>query len=98
MIGRSESVYGPEDAITELEATTVFKRITGSMVSPVQAVPKQNAVAPRRYVKMWCPTPGAEIHYTTDGTVPTAASPVYTVATKGHFNEILSTTSFPGRT
>lgn len=95
MIGRSESVYGPEDAITELEATTVFKRITGSMVSPVQAVPKQNAVAPRRYVKMWCPTPGAEVHYTTDGTVPTAASPVYTVASKGHFNEILSTAQLP---
>ncbi|MBP7110323.1 MAG: S-layer homology domain-containing protein [Firmicutes bacterium] len=97
MIGKSPTVYGPDDPMTEAEANTVFKRITSSRVSPVQAVPKTNAVAPRRYVKLWCPTPGAVIHYTTDGTVPTVDSPVYTVATMGHRNEMLSSAQLPRR-
>lgn len=95
MIGKTDKLFAPTEAITDAEAATVFERITTKVVTPVQALPKQNAVAPRRYVKLYCPTPGATIHYTTDGTTPTAESPVYTVETKGHINEILSTAQLP---
>lgn len=95
MIGKTDALFAPAEPITDSEAETVFGRITSKVVTPVQALPKQNAEAPRRYVKLYCPTPGATIHYTTDGTIPTAESPVYTVETKGHINEILSNAQLP---
>lgn len=97
MSGRTETQFAPDDPITAAEADAVFSQITSTVVSPVQALPVQNAIAPRRYVKLFCPTPGATIHYTTDGTAPTSASAVYSVAAKGHINEMLSGSQLPER-
>lgn len=97
MAGRSAKVFGPDDPLTEAEVDALFAAIIAKMVAPVQALPKTNAVAPRRYVKLYCPTPGATIHFTTDGSTPTAASEVYTVAAKGHINEMLSPAQVPKR-
>jgi glyoxylase-like metal-dependent hydrolase (beta-lactamase superfamily II) len=97
MSGKSMTEFKPSDPITAAEVDAIFTKITSSMVSPVQALPVQNAVAPRRYIKLWTPTPGATIYFTTDGSTPTMASPVYTVASKGYINEILSNAQLPER-
>lgn len=35
-------------------------------------------IAPGTRIELYCPTPGAEIHYTLDGSIPTQLSPLYT--------------------
>ena len=97
MSGKTAAAFRPDDPIDAAEAGAIFKKITSAVVSPVQALPQQNAVAPRRYIKLTCPTPGAIIHFTTDGTTPTASSPIYTVAGNGHINEMLSDAQLPDR-
>ena len=97
MSGKTANLFKPNDAIKRSEADKIFDKITQTMVTPVQALPKQNTVAPRRYIKLYTPTPGATIHYTTDGTTPTTSSPVYTVESKGHINEMLSENQLPER-
>lgn len=87
----TDGLFQPKRALTTDEMEVIFSRITAATVAPVQALPKANAVAPRRYVKLYCPTPGATIHYTTDGSEPTADSEVYTVETKGHIMEMIGT-------
>ncbi|MFH2115649.1 MAG: S-layer homology domain-containing protein [Spirochaetota bacterium] len=97
MAGATPKTFKPKAPIRGAEAAVVMDKITGSMVSPVQALPRQNSAAPRRYVKLYCPTPGAVIHFTTDGSTPTAASETYSVASNGHINEMLSTAQLPER-
>jgi glyoxylase-like metal-dependent hydrolase (beta-lactamase superfamily II) len=97
MSGKTETEFKPDDPIQSEEADAIFNKITGTVVTPVQALPVQNAIAPRRYIKLTCPTPGATIYYTTDGTTPTTDSAVYTVAAKGHINEMLNDRQLPER-
>lgn len=95
--GTTNNQFAPKRALTKEEMDNIFDKITSAMVAPVQALPKTNSISPRRYVKLYCPTPGAKIHYTTDGTDPTTASEIYTVETKGHIMEMIGTrSSTPG--
>lgn len=97
MKGISASLFKPNESLTAQEFDEIFNNITQSVVAPVQAVPNTNSVAPRRYVKLWTPTPGATIYFTSDRSEPTDKSPIYTVATNGHVNEMLSTQQLPER-
>jgi hypothetical protein len=77
------------DPLSKEEARAVFKTITSSIVAPVQAVPVTTAVAPRRYIKLWCPTEGATIHFTRDGSEPGMESEVYDINKMGHITEMV---------
>lgn len=98
MTGSTAKHFKPNEPIKRSEVNRIFDKITSTMVTPVQALPKQNAIAPRRYVKLYTPTPGATIYYTTDGSTPTTSSEVYSVESKGHINEMLSNSQLPERT
>ncbi len=75
--------------LTTDEAKNIFQTITSSVVAPVQAVPITTAVAPRRYIKLWCPTDGTTIHFTRDGSEPTLESEVYDIDEMGHIQEMV---------
>lgn len=77
------------DLLSVDEANEIFKKITTSVVAPVQAVPVTTAIAPRRYIKLWCPTPDALIYFTQDGTEPTLNSKMYNIGTMGHIMEMV---------
>lgn len=71
------------------EAKSIFETITSTVVAPVQAVPVTTAVAPRRYIKLWCPTEGATIHFTRDGSDPSMESEIYDIDQLGHITEMV---------
>lgn len=56
--------YGEKAAIPTAEWNAAFEAMTEDYVSPVQALPIANseAIAPRRYIKLWTPTEGATIY------------------------------------
>lgn len=99
MSGRTGKLFKPNDLIKKSEVRSIFKKITNSMVAPVQALPKTNAVAPRRYIKLYCPTPGATIYFTKsvatdlaelkEPPMPDITNPnqIYTVTDDGHIKE-----------
>ena len=65
-----------------LDSATVSENYTVAMdmvATPVIS-PNAGAVNKGTEVSITCETAGAEIHYTTDGTNPTASSPVYSAA------------------
>ncbi|MDM8525122.1 chitobiase/beta-hexosaminidase C-terminal domain-containing protein [Desulfococcaceae bacterium HSG8] len=57
--------------------TTGIYRITGTVELP-DFSPDPGAYTDSQYIELSSPTPGAEIHYTTDGTEPVRSSPTYT--------------------
>ncbi|MEZ5072492.1 MAG: cadherin-like beta sandwich domain-containing protein [Bacteroidales bacterium] len=87
-----------DDRMSRPEAGDLFAAITSSVVAPVQAVPVTTAVSPRRYIKLWCPTEGADIHFTRDGSEPTLESEVYDLATMGHIAEMVGSRDGSGAT
>lgn len=56
--------YDEKAAIPTAEWNAAFEAMTEDYVSPVQALPIANseAIAPRRYIKLWTPTEGATIY------------------------------------
>lgn len=57
--------------------TTLVLRPSKPRVMPVQFTPADTAITGPIGITMFCETPDAEIHYTTDGTEPQPQSPVY---------------------
>ncbi len=57
--------------------TTLLMRPEAPMVQPVALEPPINVISGPTNVSMSCATEGAVVHYTTDGTEPTADSPAY---------------------
>ena len=47
-------------------------------VSPVASIPAGSSIAKNTKLTLSCATVGADIYYTTDGTIPTMESPLYT--------------------
>ena len=97
MTARSDNRFMPAAPLEAYDADAIISTITSTIVSPVQAMPVQNAIAPRRYIMLFCPTPGATIHFTTDGSPPNLSSPTYTLASRGHINEQLADDQRPER-
>lgn len=59
------SGYTDTDAISNAEWNALFTAVSNTYVSPVQALPIANsdAIAPRRYVKLWTPTKDTTIYF-----------------------------------
>lgn len=72
MTGSSATLFAPAAALTAGEAKTIFDSITSQRVAPPQVMCKSGTTAPRRYVSISTPTPGAKIYYTYtfDGSEP----------------------------
>ncbi|WP_029913659.1 cadherin-like beta sandwich domain-containing protein [Pelobacter seleniigenes] len=96
--GANYTTADSENTLSTADFEAAFSTIKNTFVAPPYALPRQAHAAPRRYVKMYTPTPGATIYYTwcqssdptsNDCTEPTTDSAVYTVATKGHINHSL---------
>jgi len=85
----SSEVYEGEIVIYEqtlvrmAEYTTDGQRVSGikktvkPRLAPVTFKITQDETSAKAYITLECVTPGAEIHYTTDGTAPDKDSPVY---------------------
>lgn len=106
MDGRTPKLFMPNELIKKEEVDKIFKKITTSMVAPVQALPKQMVIpgtleerniAPRRYIKLYTPTPGSQIYYekasSSEGwpevADPTTDSAEYVLERDGHISELV---------
>jgi glyoxylase-like metal-dependent hydrolase (beta-lactamase superfamily II) len=103
MKGSSATLFAPATALAAGEAKAIFDSITSQRVAPPQVMCKSGTTAPRRYIKISTPTPGAKIYYTYtfDGTEPadptTAAGVEYDFVNNGvlqFVNPLTSTTDF----
>lgn len=101
MSGASATLFAPNAAVTVGDAKTILSMITSKLVAPPQVMCKTGTTAPRRYVRISTPTPGAKIFYsyTFDGTEPadpnTSAGTEYDFVTNGvlqFVNPLTSTT------
>jgi glyoxylase-like metal-dependent hydrolase (beta-lactamase superfamily II) len=98
--GSGVAKFAPTRAITGLEARSILAAITTSRVAPPQVMCKPGTTAPRRYIRISTPTPGATIYYavTFDGTEPadpTTAGQIYDFTADGTLqfvNPLASTT------
>lgn len=97
MTGSTGKLFKPHELIRKNDVDKILRALQETVVAPVYALPRQNYMAPRRYVKLYCPTPGATIYFTSDGSEPTLNSDTYTVRDNGHINEMLSNQQLPGR-
>lgn len=72
MGGTTPTAFSPTATVSIGEARDILKKVTGKTVAPPQVLCKSGTTAPRRYVRILCPTPGARIFYTYtfDGTEP----------------------------
>lgn len=102
MKGSSATQFSPSASLTAGEAKSIFDSITSQRVAPPQVMCKSGTTAPRRYVTISTPTPGAKIYYTYtfDGTEPadpTTAGIEYDFVNNGvlqFVNPLTSTTDF----
>jgi len=100
MVGTSATQFGPTGLVTVGDAKTILNNITSQLVAPPQVMCKPGTTAPRRYIRISTPTPGAKIYYTYtfDGSEPadpTTAGAEYDFATNGvlqFVNPLTSTT------
>lgn len=72
MQGSTASQFAPSAQLLVGEAKRILEDITARLVAPPQVMCKSGTTAPRRYVRISTPTPGAKIYYTYtfDGTEP----------------------------
>lgn len=72
MKGSSATQFSPTANLSAGEAKAILDTITGQLVAPPQVMCKSGTTAPRRYVRISTPTPGAQIFYTYtfDGSEP----------------------------
>ncbi|WP_169517083.1 cadherin-like beta sandwich domain-containing protein [Azohydromonas australica] len=103
MKGASATQFAPAATLTAGEAKAILASITTQQVSPPQVMCKSGTTAPRRYVQISTPTPGARIFYTYtfDGSEPadptTAAGIEYNFENNGvlqFVNPLTSTTDY----
>jgi glyoxylase-like metal-dependent hydrolase (beta-lactamase superfamily II) len=72
MGGSGAARFSPTATVSIGEARDILKAITTRLVAPPQVLCKSGTTAPRRYVRILTPTPGAKIYYTYtfDGSEP----------------------------
>jgi hypothetical protein len=72
MKGAGAGRWVPKGRLSGREARAVLSALAASRVAPPQVLCKSGTTAPRRYVRISTPTPGATIHYTVayDGSEP----------------------------
>lgn len=100
MVGTSATQFGPTGLVTVGDAKTILNNITSQLVAPPQVMCKPGTTAPRRYIRISTPTPGAKIYYTytfdgSEAADPTTAGAEYDFATNGvlqFVNPLTSTT------
>lgn len=80
-LGKTDYEFGPDEPLPASEFEKAFQTLKDKVVAPVYALPYQDYIAPRRYIKLYCATPDAVIYFTKDGSEPTNTSKAYSVAT-----------------
>jgi hypothetical protein len=82
--------YATKTGMTDSQMVSGTYIINYSVVSTPQFSPQGGTYPTDQLVTITCSTPGSVIHYTTDGTTPTASSPTYStpIAVAGYLTSI----------